>query len=269
MCRPKYTRTYLALALLILLASTISVQQAVAGAGFKPAYSGGSIVVVDALNRTVVLDRTPTRVVSLAPSITEIVFYLGLQEYLVGVDSISYNDPYFGINSYVREKGIADVGGYWWSAVNLEKILELEPDLVLADKGAHQPLLQFFEDYGIKAVYLNGGGAASVEDVVADFKIVSGIYGLEVKAEEFAEKLSRVIAEYREKLEPYRGKRVVMVVGVWQGIWVAGRGTYMDDVVSRLGLVNAATLSGWVAVSAMQILEWNPDIVLVVDEYTT
>jgi len=269
MWRLKQLCIYLALTVLFLLVSTTGDQQALAGARFQPAYSERSIVVVDALNRTVVLDRLPTRVVSLAPSITEIVFYLGLEEYLIGVDSVSYNDPYFGINSYVKERGVADVGGYWWSAVNLEKILELKPDLVLADKGAHQPLLQFFEDYGVKAVYLNGGSAVNVEDVVADFRIVAGIYGRESKVEEFAEKLSVVIAEYRERLEPYTGKRVVMVVGVWQGIWVAGSGTYMDDVVTRLGLVNAVTLSGWVAVSSLQILEWDPDIVLIVDEYAT
>ena len=70
------------------------------------------IQVVDALGRTIVLDNKPTRIASLAPSITEILFYMGLEDYIVGVDSISYNDTFYSISSYVREHGVESVGGY-------------------------------------------------------------------------------------------------------------------------------------------------------------
>jgi iron complex transport system substrate-binding protein len=58
-------------------------------------------------------------------------------------------------------------------------------------------------------------------------------------------------------------RKVLVVVGVYNGIWVAGRGTFIDDVLSRLGLENAARTYSWSAVSIEKILEWSPDIVLV------
>ena len=220
------------------------------------------VYIEDALNRKVVLKRVPERVVSLAPSITEMLFYLDLQRYVVGVDSISYSDPYLNISSYVKEHEVTDVGGYWWSAIEVEKILELDPELVLADKGGHTPLLEVFERYNITVIYLNGGSARSLADIYFDLGILATIYGLSERASEFMDLVDNAFAQYRDLLKPYEGLKVLVVVGVYNGIWVAGRATFIDDVLSRLGLVNVANSAGWYAVDLEKISELNPDIVI-------
>jgi len=237
----------------------------------KPSFfsEGQQIVVVDAIGRTIVLDKIPERIVSLSPSITEILFYLGLQSYIVGVDSISYNDTYFGIDRYVREHKVVDVGGYWWSYVKIEKILALKPDLILADKGAHIPLLDTFRDYNLTVVYLNGGASRSLNDVFYDFTLISQIYGVEDKVTRFFDEVEKTIAQYQRRIEPYRNTSVLIIIDVYNGIWIAGRATYMDDLLTRLGLNNAAKVAGWKAVGLEQLYEWKPKIIVVCSEFVS
>lgn len=223
--------------------------------------------VEDALHRTVVLKKTPERVVSLAPSITEILFALDLEEYIVGVDSISYNDTFFGISSYVREKNVVDVGGYWWSTISLEKIISLEPDLVLADAGAHYKLLEAFNEYNITVVYLYGGSARSIQDIYHDIDLVRRIFGLDENI------VASLIDDIEENLTKARQVinninlngtlKIVVIVGFYQGIWVAGKLTFIDDLISRIGLENAADKIGWYVVNIEDLLSMDPDLIIV------
>ncbi len=222
-----------------------------------------AITVQDALGRTVTLSQTPQRIVSLSPSITELIFYMGLQDRLVAVDSISYNDTYYNISSYCRSHGIVDVGGYWWSTIRIEDILSVKPDLVLADKGAHVKLLQLFIDYNITVVYLNAGASRSIEDIYHDAGILAEIFDVNDKAHELINEIEESFKNARSGLGEIAGKKILVVVGIYNGIWVAGKSTYIDDILYRLGLENAARVIGWKAVSIEEIAGWNPDIILV------
>ena len=226
----------------------------------------GTITITDALGRTVTLESTPKHIVSLAPSITELLFYLGLGDRIVGMDSISINDPYYNISTTARERNVTDVGGYWWSAISIEKIISLNPDLVIADKGAHKPLLQTFEDYNITVIYLNGGSAKSLQDIYEDLGIIADIFNLTSKVQEFIKQVEDSFNTYRSRLTPYQNMTFLVVVGVYNGIWVAGKSTFIDDALSRLGLRNAADVIGWKAVSIEQIASWNPSVILVSSE---
>ncbi len=225
--------------------------------------NSGEKCIVDAIGRTVCFTKTPSRVVSLAPSITELLFALELEEYIIGVDSISYNDSFYGIAGYVRSHSIADVGGYWWSTIKLEEILALKPDLVIADKGAHISLIDFFNDNNITVVYLHGGSASSIEDVYSDIDIVSTIFDKTETARQIILDIDKAIARAGTLVHKYHGTRVLVVVGIWNGVWVAGKSTYIDDLLSRLGLVNVASVIGWKPVGIEEIASWSPDVVLV------
>jgi iron complex transport system substrate-binding protein len=227
------------------------------------------IVVTDALGRHVELPGVPKRVVSLAPSITEVLAALDLLDYVVGADSFSLEGWYLNISSRLREREVVDVGGYWWSLVRVEEVLRLDPDVVLADAGAHRPLLETFESYNLTVLYLQGGLARSVNDVLNDVYTIGVVFNKTSEAEELINSILRALDEGRSLLEPYRGVRVLVVLDFWQGIWVAGRATFIDDVLSRLGLVNAATTIGWSVVSLETIYKWSPDIILVACPYAT
>jgi iron complex transport system substrate-binding protein len=227
------------------------------------------IVVVDALGRSVELPSIPKRVVSIAPSITQILANLGLLDVVVGVDSFSIGDWYLNISSRLRERGVVDVGGYWWSVIKVEEILKLNPDIVLADSGAHRPLLETFESYNVTVVYLHGGSAKSVNDVLSDIYTIGLVFNETSRAESLVNEITSALDEGLKLLKPFSGRRILVVIDFWQGIWVVGKATFIDDVFSRLGLINAATTYGWSAVSIETISKWNPDIIIVACSYAT
>ncbi|WP_448579115.1 helical backbone metal receptor [Thermosphaera sp.] len=227
------------------------------------------LVINDALGRNVELTRHPTRIVSLAPSITETLFELNAQQYIIGADDFSLEDWYLNIGKVLKEQNTTSVGGYWWSMVSVEKILSLNPDIVLADKGAHKPLLDVFQSYNVTVVYLNGGSARSVNDVLSDIYLLGELFNSTVEAQALVDRLIKSLEEGRILLEKYHGLRVLVVVDFWQGIWVAGRATYVDDILARLGLSNAASTFGWSAVSIEKIHEWKPDIIIIAAPYAS
>lgn len=222
------------------------------------------VVVKDALNRAVEIKSAPERVVSLSPSITEIMASLGLLDKLVGVDSISYNDPYYGIANYCRTHNVADVGGYWWSTIKTEKILALKPDLILADAGAHVRLLKFFEDYNLTVVYLHAGASKSLEDIYSDIDMIASIFNVsKTRVSRLVQSIENNISLARQFIAPYKSVRAVVVVGFYEGIWVAGKATFVDDLLSKIGITNVATTIGWKAVNIETIMSWKPQIVII------
>jgi iron complex transport system substrate-binding protein len=228
-----------------------------------------SIVVEDVLGRRIELPGVPRRVVSMAPSITEILAELDLLDRVVGVDSFSMSDWYLNTSGRLRERSVVDVGGYWWSAIRVEEILRLNPDVVLADSGAHKPLLETLESYNATVVYIHGGSARSLNEVLSDIYTIGLVFNETNKALELISRITSGLNEGFKILRPYSGRRILVVLDFWQGIWVAGRATFIDDVLSRLGLVNAATTYGWSAVSVETVSKWSPDIIIVACSYAT
>ncbi|WP_457751346.1 ABC transporter substrate-binding protein, partial [Thermococcus sp.] len=112
--------------------TTSSTSSTTSSTSTKPYYP---LTITDFANRTVTIKHEPTRVVTLAPSITEDLYYLGLFNRVVGVTN--YDDFPKGVANLTR------IGGYGKYA-NLEKIAALKPDLILADSYA-LPILKSLE----------------------------------------------------------------------------------------------------------------------------
>ncbi|WP_440059208.1 ABC transporter substrate-binding protein [Thermogladius sp. 4427co] len=247
---------HIILLILLILSTAVYVDQTILA-------NSTPVTITDALGRIVNITYIPSRVVSLSPSITEILLSLGLNNSIIGVDSISYNDWYLNASAVFKQNNVTDVGGYWWSAISIEKIISLKPDLVLADAGAHKPLLKTFEEYNLTVVYLKGGSATSVEDIYSDIYTVGVIFNKVNDATALINSIEKAIDSGRMLLEKYAGTRILYVVGIYQGIWVAGRSTFFNDLISRLGLTNAAQVYGWASVGLEEIISWKPSVILV------
>ncbi|MEM1668933.1 MAG: helical backbone metal receptor [Thermofilaceae archaeon] len=233
--------------------------------------STGFKVVRDALGRDVVVPSRPSRVVVLAPSITEALAFLGVDDVIVGVDEYSANSWYMDVGRRLRERNVTVVGGFWWTAISVEKIMELQPDLVLATRGAHEPLRETLESYNITVLFLQGGAATTLHDVYTDVQLLGYIFDKTREADKLIELIASEFEKYRVAFEDagYTGLRILIVIDVTYGIWVAGKETFIDDVITRLGLINVANVSGWAAASLENIILWNPDIIIVACSYAT
>ncbi len=105
-----------------------------------------SLSITDGLGREITLEATPQRIVSLAPSNTEILFAVGAGSQVIGRDEFS---------DYPEEAASIEIIGGSFGEYNVEAIVALEPDLVLAAEINPPELVQQLEDLGLTVYYLS------------------------------------------------------------------------------------------------------------------
>ena len=220
-------------------------------------------VVYDALGRLITFNRTPERIVCLAPSITEIVFALGLGDKVVGVDDYS-NYPQ-EVNELVKEGRIQRVGGYW--TPDFEKIAELKPDLVLASVSPHAKMLDKFRELGLNVIFLKSNTARNAYDIYQDIMLVASIFNVEDKARKLIDDIQSTIDNVIQTLAKANATPVktLIILGPpsW-GLWTTGGDTFIDYVITTSGGVNIASkYSGWVKLDYEEVLAQDPEVIIV------
>ena len=215
-----------------------------------------SVSVVDDAGRTVEIVKNPQRLVSLAPSNTEILFALGLGDKVVGVtDFCDYPE---------EAKAIEQVGTYF--EPNIEMIFSLSPDLVLAIPDVPEVVAKL-EELGIPALILD---PSDLEGILADIQLVGQATGAETEAEALVSELRGRIAVVTEKAgEAKERVRVFCEIDATDPSkpWASGPGSFMDAMIRLSGGTNVAAGadSPWPQLSAEEIIAKDPDIIILAD----
>ncbi len=223
------------------------------------------IKVIDALGRSIEFKNVPKRIVCLAPSITELIFALGLGKYVVGVDSFS-NYPPIVVN-LVKNGRIAVVGSYW--NPDVEKIVALKPDIVLASAGvsSHVALESKLEENGIKVVYLRADKARDLSDIIADIQLVAQIFRAEDNATKLVNKIVSGIQNIDNALRRHNATKVrvlVLLSPPAYGLWTTGSGTFINYLIAVAGGKNVfSDKYGWIKVSPEDIVSRNPQVIII------
>lgn len=227
---------------------------------------GFPVILVDALNRTVVVPYQPSRVVSLDPAATEILLAIGASGQLVGVDndSVTYLPPPFNytIRSLVA-KGAVKVIGSTYSSPSVEEILSLRPDLVIgtAGWGYNNYIAETLQQYGIPVILLPS--TTSLEDIYKAVIMAGEATGHVAQAVEVVENMSEAIAETETAV---RGQgEVNATVVLWiNPTYVAGGSTFINDLITLAGGANVfGNLSGWPVISPEEMLQANPSLIII------
>lgn len=181
----------------------------------------------DDMGRSVEVRANPPRIVSLAPHITEILFDLDLGERVVGVTR--YSD-------YPEEaKSKERVGSY--VKLNLEKIVYLSPDLVLATAdGNPKAVVDRLTDLGIPVYVVN---AKEIGDIYSNIRSIGKVTGKSKEAEGIAYKLEKRISAVGDKVKGLARPRVFIQLG-YSPLYTAGKNTFVDDLITLAGGVNIA-----------------------------
>jgi iron complex transport system substrate-binding protein len=213
----------------------------------SPAAQGNYI---DDLGRTVQIKGIPERIISLSPSNTEIVYALGLQDRLIGVTTYCDYPP------EVKDK--PRISGY--STVDVEKIVALKPDLILADNIHKTETIPAFERLGFPVL---GIVAPTLDKLQADIALIGQATGKEKEASTLNESLKKRIAAVESKTAGSARPRVFFVT--WHDpLWTAGPGTMIDDLIAKSGGANIASdLKGNQTISLETAIERNPEIIVV------
>jgi iron complex transport system substrate-binding protein len=144
--------------------------------------------VVDDLGRSVNIEKIPQRIISLAPSNTEILFALGLGDRLVGVTEYCDYPP----EALDKEK----IGGF--STPDIEKVIALQPDLILAGSIHAKEVIPALEERGLTVFALV---PENLEGILKNIEVVGKITGKEKEAFELITQLKERIEAISDKTE--------------------------------------------------------------------
>ncbi|MBI2247974.1 MAG: ABC transporter substrate-binding protein [Armatimonadetes bacterium] len=225
------------LALTLVLAATV------------PAVGAFPVTVTDALGRKVTLVREPARIISIAPSVTEVLFALGLDRRIVGVSDA---------DDYPRERVRTKprVGGV---QLNIERIVSLRPDLIIGMPGLQAAQLERLIAMGLPVLAVE---ANSIPQTYAQIALV----GAATASDRAAQRLIASMRSQQSGVEAaVRGRpRLRVYVEIWgEPLITAGQGTFIDDLVRRAGGRNVfADLRGWPQLSAEAVIQRNPEIIV-------
>ncbi len=199
----------------------------------------------DDLGRPVNLPPRITRVVTLAPNLTEIVFAVGAGDRIVGTDDFSDEPP--------QAKAIAKVGGM---QPNIEKITALKPDVVIATtNGNHPNLAPALAQVNIPLFVVR---TDRLEEIGASMERLGTI--LDTPARDAAVQTLRSSLAAQRRV---RAKSPRVLFAVWSDpLYVAGRKTFSDDLITLTGAQNAVPVTGWPQYSQESLIASPPDIVL-------
>ncbi|ASJ01369.1 ABC transporter substrate-binding protein [Thermococcus gorgonarius] len=208
------------------------------------------LTIKDDMNRIVTITKEPQRIVSLAPSITETLFYIGAGDKLVGVTQWADWPP--------AVKNITRVGGYGKYA-NIEIIANLSPDLIIADAYSLDILSELEKIAPVVVV-----NPKDVNGIYHQIELLGKITNRQGQAERVIDEMKANISRVTEKVKNLPRPRVFFLLSAYNGeYWTAGKNTFMDDIIRLAGGKNIFDdISGWGKPSKEEILARDPEVIV-------
>ena len=207
-------------------------------------------VFTDQLNRLIELPSVPKRIISVVPSQTELLFYLGLANNIVGITK-------FCIHPATQFKTTTKVGGT--KQLDLELIKQLNPDLIIANKEENERS-QIEELMQLYTVWISD--ISNLDDAR---EMIAGV-GQLVDRELEATNLNQLIASRFAQLT-FTKTTLKVAYFIWRKPYmVAGKNTFIDDMLNRCGLQNVFDMERYPEITKDSLIAANPDIVLLSSE---
>jgi len=204
----------------------------------------------DDLGRLVAINGTPQRIVSLAPSNTEILFALGLGDKVVGVTDYCDYPP----EALEKEK----VGGY--ADPDIEKLVALNPDLILVAHGTPMDVIDTMVGLGLT---LFGIKTSDLDDALNDIRRIGEITDNELEAQALTSEMAvRIQAVTNQTEELEQRPRVFYIV--WHDpLWTAGSETFINELIEKGGGVNiCGNITGYPTISIEEVVARNPEVII-------
>ena len=212
--------------------------------------------VVDEAGRTVRVPVLPLRIVSLAPSLTETVYALGLQERLVG------DTDYCDYPPEAQKK--TKVGG--GINPNLEVIASLHPDLVLVTKSFNRlDTVRALDALGIPSYSTDPN---TVDEIISSAQKLADVLGAPEAGKNMSENLQRRLAALQAKIDSLSQPRVLFVVWT-EPLMSIGKGTFVADALRKAGahsIVESA--QNWPQMNLEEVVRLQPDYLVFAESHS-
>ena len=206
----------------------------------------------DDLGNVLTIDNIPERIITLAPNLTEIVYFLDLEKYLVG-NTLYCNYP----PAAQKVEKVGDMLTF-----NYEKILTLKPDFIfITVEGNTKETYNKFKELGLKIFVSNPRNFEGIKKTITDF---GKIFRIEKKAENKIAEWDSTISRIRNFISK-KPKQTAMYCVELQPVMLAGKNTFINEFLDFCGLKNIAEDSplNYPVFSREEILERNPDYIII------
>jgi iron complex transport system substrate-binding protein len=223
----------------------------------NPATSGNqSISIKDDLGNTHVLGAPPERIISLAPNVTEILFALGLEKKIIGVTR--YCNYPKNAQTKTRIGGMVDP--------DLEKIIDLRPDLIIAFRGNPLSLVQRLKDLKLPVFVLEAG--TTLESVLSLIERIGLVTRREKAAEGLVDHLRGNLERTRLKLKNVDSRPKVFINLHGKGLWTCGKKSFLNDLVLKAEGVNIAgeVNRAWFSYNREELIQRNPEYIIIISK---
>jgi len=230
-----------------------------AGCAPTPAPAAGPIQLTDGLGRAVTLAAPAQRIVSIAPSNTEILFAIGAGKQVVGRDEMS---------DYPAEaKAVASIGSTY-AKLNTEAVVALKPDLVLAADITNPEQIQALEQLGITVYELPN--PKDFAGLYANLATIGKLTGHEAEAAAYADQLKTRVDAVTSRMAGVSARpKVYYELDATDPTkpYTTGPGTFVDMIITLSGGQNigAALGSAYAQISSEELVRQNPDVIVLGD----
>jgi iron complex transport system substrate-binding protein len=215
------------------------------------------VIAASLLTALHLLAAQPTRIISTAPSITEMLFALGLGSRVVGVTNFCTYPP--------EAASKAKIGGYYNPSI--EAILALRPDLVAVLKEPSS-LAARLRGMSLNVVELDHREVYSIAGIYSSIEQLGKAAGVPDRARELAASIRKDLDSVRARTAPLPRRRVMFLVGrtpsTLEGLIAVGKGSFINEVIEIAGGENIFrdAVASYPKVSIEEILARNPDIIV-------
>lgn len=205
----------------------------------------------DQLEHVISVPYPPQRIISLVPSQTELLFDLGLDKEVIGITK-------FCIHPSDKFKSTTKIGGT--KTLNLQKIRDLKPDLIIGNKeeneqGQIEELLKEFP------VWMSD--IQVLDDAVEMIRHIGTLTNHERSARLITDEITGCFRE----LCPNNMAEIKIAYFIWKDPYMlAGRNTFIDDIINRAGFKNVLSLERYPELSMEQIKGLKPDVIFLSSE---
>ncbi|NOH17225.1 ABC transporter substrate-binding protein [Clostridium cochlearium] len=212
----------------------------------------------DSFGREVTIEKEPSKIISLGPNVTEIIFALNKGENLIGRTEFC---------DFPKEVEKIDTVGTLQTP-NIEKIVELKPDIVIASTHVTEEYLNKLEQLGIKSIAFYGS-----EDFEGAYDVISNIgkvLNANKEAHTIVDNMKKKVDSVQEKIKGTDTPSVYYVIDFGKsGDYTPGKDTFLHKLINLAGAKNAGEDAVQWKYSLEKIIEKKPDIIICSKYYDT
>jgi iron complex transport system substrate-binding protein len=212
--------------------------------------------IIDRSGITVTVKNKINRIVSTAPSNTEIITDLGQAHKLVAIDRHSVN-----VDKILKDLPLLD-----FFYPDAEAIIKLEPDIIIANghnvTGTGEDPFRLLREMGIPVVYISM--SKSISEIYNDIAFIADVLRVQKEGERLINSMKAQIEEIAKTTADIENKKTVYFeISAAPDMYTVGRDSFINDMIYKIGAINIFGNDNWlVSPSAESIINRNPDVIL-------